>query len=41
LPNAGSIWDKCVDVSAVDAGYGSLGKKWEELLVLGERKRLF
>jgi hypothetical protein len=32
---------KCVDVSTVNGGYGSLGKKWGELLVLGERKRPF
>ena len=32
--------DKCVDVSTVDAGYGSLGEKLGKPLVLGERKIL-
>jgi hypothetical protein len=33
--------DKCVDVSTVDFGYGSLGKTWGKPLALGERKLLF
>jgi len=33
--------DKCVDVSTVDVGYGSLGKKGGKPLVLGEKKYFF